>query len=422
MGNQQFFDNEWQTVLISMTRHFIDLKFLLSSMTKFERITHVFWLLGPMIMLVERSPADVWITTIALIFVARAIFRREAWWLKKTWVRFAFLFWASCIASALVSPHPMYSLGEAFVWFRFPLFAMATAFWLGRDIRLVYAMLVSTGAGMVLMCVILFAELLIVGATNNRLSWPYGDLMPGNYLAKACLPAFVIAVALATSASTRTASLSAVVALFSIVASIATGERINFLIRACSGMIAAIVWKPKLGRIILLFLVEFIIIAFALFANPNVADRFISVFFQELPTHADSPYLRVMMPGWLAFKESPWFGVGPGNLRFLCETLIANSPKYDCANHPHNYYIQVLGEVGLIGFVSVVAFLGSVIWTCFKPRIGHRASVVASTMWIVPFGLFWPISSTADFFGQWNNIFLWSAVGLALAGSQIQKG
>jgi hypothetical protein len=29
--------------------------------------------------------------------------------------------------------------------------------------------------------------------------------------------------------------------------------------------------------------------------------------------------------------------------------------------------------------------------------------------------LFWPIRSSADFFGQWNNIFLWSAVALALA-------
>ena len=35
----------------------------------------------------------------------------------------------------------------------------------------------------------------IVGAIGKRLSWPYGDLVPGNYLAKACLPAFVILVA-----------------------------------------------------------------------------------------------------------------------------------------------------------------------------------------------------------------------------------
>ena len=30
-------------------------------------------------------------------------------------------------------------------------------------------------------------------------------------------------------------------------------------------------------------------------------------------------------------------------------------------------------------------------------------------------GMFWPITTTADFFGQWNNIFMWSAVAIALA-------
>ena len=32
-----------------------------------------------------------------------------------------------------------------------------------------------------------------------------------------------------------------------------------------------------------------------------------------------------------------------------------------------------------------------------------------------PFCLFWPIATSGDFFGQWNNIFMWSAVALAVA-------
>jgi hypothetical protein len=41
--------------------------------------------------------------------------------------------------------------------------------------------------------------------------------------------------------------------------------------------------------------------------------------------------------------------------------------------------------------------------------------VLAATAFVVPLGLFFPIQTTADFFGQWNNIFMWSAIGLALA-------
>ena len=112
----------------------------------------VFWLLGPFILLIERTPADAWLSLIGLIFVGRSIAKREGWWLHKAWVRFAFLFWAACLLAAAVSPLPAYSIGETIVWFRFPLFAMAITFWIGRDKRLLYAMLVSIGTGMLAMC------------------------------------------------------------------------------------------------------------------------------------------------------------------------------------------------------------------------------------------------------------------------------
>ena len=42
--------------------------------------------------------------------------------------------------------------------------------------------------GMVVICVCLALELSLVGAVDGRLSWPYGDLVPGNYLAKELAP------------------------------------------------------------------------------------------------------------------------------------------------------------------------------------------------------------------------------------------
>jgi hypothetical protein len=37
----------------------------------------------------------------------------------------------------------------------------------------------------------------------------------------------------------------------------------------------------------------------------------------------------------------------------------------------------------------------------------------------VPLGFFFPLQSTADFFGQWNNIFMWSAIALVLAAGNM---
>ena len=391
----------------------------LSSMDSWDRAAHVFWLLGPFILLIERSPADIWLSVIALAFVGRSIMRREGWWLATGWVRFGLFFWLACILAGAVSPLPRYSVGEAIVWFRFPLFAMAVVFWLGRDRRLVYGMFLSIGAAMMVMSIILAAELLIIGQTHSRLTWPYGDLVPGNFLAKACLPASVVAFALITSASRGIAGLSAIFTVLSMIASLMTGERINFLIRLCSGMIAAIAWRPKTPRVMGLVVIFSGSVTALLLAVPGLATRFISYFATQLPFHTESGYYKAMMPGWLAFEQSPITGIGPGNLRLLCHEVTAGSSAYACHPHPHNYYLQMVGEAGVIGLVTGTLFLGSIFWACARPALRNRDNVVVATMWIVPFAFFWPIASTADFFGQWNNIFMWSAVAVALAGAQI---
>ena len=82
-----------------------------------------------------------------------------------------------------MSPDSFLCIGEALIWIRFPLFAMATAFWLGADKRLLLLMFFSTASAILLMCGILAAELAIEGF-KSRLSWPYDDLVPGNYLGK----------------------------------------------------------------------------------------------------------------------------------------------------------------------------------------------------------------------------------------------
>ena len=210
----------------------LDARQALRELPAWERGFHIFWLLGPFILLIERSPADAWVSLLALTFAVRAVINREGEWLRHFWVRVGFAFWFWCIFVGAVSDFPAYSVGEALVWFRFPLFAMATAFWLANDKRLLYAMLVSKAIGLVVMCGILTAEILIEGQKGGRLMWPYGDLVPGNYVAKVGLPAFTIMVALAVSIKGRVAALSGILALFSMAISVMTGERINFLIRA----------------------------------------------------------------------------------------------------------------------------------------------------------------------------------------------
>ena len=51
----------------------------IAELPKWERPVHLFWLAGPFILLIERSPADIWLTLLALVFAVRAIVLREGW-------------------------------------------------------------------------------------------------------------------------------------------------------------------------------------------------------------------------------------------------------------------------------------------------------------------------------------------------------
>ena len=214
-----------------------------------------------------------------------------------------------------------------------------------------YAMAFSIFIGLLLMTGILIAEILLVGPQGGRLSWPYGDLTPGNYLAKACLPIFCVLVAIAVANKGKLSSIAAIISFVTILVSVFAGERINFIIRACSGMLAGLSWKPKLLPYCILIGIELSAIAVVFMVNDTLADRFGNRFFNELPIHSDSPYMRVWRGGIVAFQESPVIGIGPDVYRKTCPALTEGMSNVDCHTHPHNYFIQLAGETGLIGLV-----------------------------------------------------------------------
>ena len=385
----------------------------------FERFFHAFWLLGPFFMLIERTPGDVYILTIALAFVFRSLKTKNGTWLNFFWVKAAFVFWIVCLVSAAASPNALYALGEAFVWFRFPLFGMACVFWLGRDQRLLYLMLASTALALLSMCGILSAEIITEGF-KSRLMWPYGDMVPGNFLTKVGLPIIVFLTALTLSYKGQKAVFMYGFCLLVICMTILTGERINSLILFCASILTVFVCETNWKRRSLLICLICSIPAFLFLAFPEYLHRYVVSFFDQIPVHKESAYYQTMMPAFLIFGEYPVLGIGPGNFRYLCSELIRPDAGLVCFNHPHNFYLQILAETGILGFLTGITFILSLFWFCFCAG-KSRQNLICAVAWIVPFALFWPIRSSADFFGQWNNVFLWTGLSLALAVSQLKS-
>ena len=55
------------------------------------------------------------------------------------------------------------------------------------------------------------------------------------------------------------------------------------------------------------------------------------------------------------FKHNKIFGVGNKMYRKLCNKDEYFVNDFSCTTHPHNFYLQVLAENGLIGFIILAS-------------------------------------------------------------------
>ena len=72
----------------------------------FDKYMTLFWLLGPFIYLIERDPADLWLTAICIIFFVRCVMKKDWSWASQFWFKCALLLWAGIAQEALHSRRP----------------------------------------------------------------------------------------------------------------------------------------------------------------------------------------------------------------------------------------------------------------------------------------------------------------------------
>ena len=240
-------------------------------------------------------------------------------WANQLWFKSALTLWIFGLLSALTGPEPLFTFQQGFVWIRFPLFVATSQVWLAKDRDIRIVMLLSMLIGMLIMSTILIAETII--EPKPRLSWPYGDLVPGNYIAKVSLPLLCVLMAIAVSRKSRIALISGCIGMLSITVSLLTGERVSFLIRACGGMLAALVWKPKFILYTSLVLVEVVAVIFLAFSRPDLSNRFGKSFIESVPLtnmSESNSYWGAWRGGIQQALVDPIKGMGPSSSRKIC--------------------------------------------------------------------------------------------------------
>ena len=108
-------------------------------------------------------------------------------------------------------------------------------------------------------------------------------------------------------------------------------------------------------------------------------------------------------------------------LPFIKELLEKNS-KFICSTHPHNYYLEILTELGIFGFfIILIIFSLTLYLTLIKKYILN--SQLKNNHIITPF-LFifiveiFPVKSTGSFFTTGNSTFIFLVLAIILGLSK----
>ena len=401
------------------------------NLNNFDKYSLYLWFAGPFILLIERDPSDLWLTSISTLFLIRSFLKKEWGWSKQLWFKLALALWFISILSGIISLKPFFSTWEGFVWIRFPLYAVAIQAWLGTDKDLRIIMFLMMLLGTIIMCLILLSEMIIAptfecstgSCPKHRLYWPYGDAIPGSYLSKANLIVFCTLVAMSMAIKNKKFIIYFLISIFTLVMAFFTGERMNFIVRVFSAIISSIIYKPLKIRVILAFaLICATIIAVAI-NKPILKHRYTSEFFGHL--NFNSGNWGAWRGGLQQGLEKPLLGYGPSMSRHICKEISKKDHwlpgKNYCGNHPHNFYIQLFSETGILGLIAGTSMMLCIIWVCFKNRKKLPNCPITATSFIIPLMCFFPIQQFGSFFGQWGNIFIWFGVGYSLSFFQANK-
>ncbi len=120
------------------------------------------------------------------------------------------------------------------------------------------------------------------------------------------------------------------------------------------------------------------------------------------------------------FQDNKLIGIGIRNFRNYCDEDRYKTHKSSCSTHPHNTYVQLLSETGLIGFAfGLILFF----YFAFK-MLNHLKGALFKKHYLFNdfqicllaaiFITIWPFAPSGNFFNNWISIIYYFPVGFFL--------
>jgi len=251
----------------------------------------------------------------------------------------------------------------------------------------------------------------------GRLSGPFGtELIPGAFIASLSSP--LIFYFLKNIQLKDYKKIFFILLLFE--STLITGERLAFLMIFFCIFFASLLrftLQKVLTCILLLLISLTLVLNFS--KNNFLKKRWVDAY-SIAKNISSSSYGRIYLSAIYIWKENKLFGTGLKNYRFECTKLKDPNPKslhnFCSPTHPHNLYLELLVETGVIGIFLYILFYLSLVSSLFRNlRIKNKKKyhffIMGSFFYLI-FKLL-PLPS-GSVFSTWNASFFWFHLGICL--------
>jgi|TARA_B110000483_G_scaffold181144_1_gene214223 O-antigen ligase len=394
---------------------------------KFSENTQLVLLYSLPIFLITGSfLADLCISLIGLFFLYITYKKKIYYYYQNVFVKIAFLWCIYLIIISLFSTDPLLSLESSLFYFRFILFTISVWYILDKNKNfsknfLIILLIIF----IVILCEAYLEFLFNYNYSNGRISGLFGDnLVIGSYLSR-LIPLLLALCYLHFQNSNKMILFSMFLLMMTEIFIYISGERTSFAFVILIAICMIFLTRKFIILRLITFILSLLFIILITINSSDVKKRMIDVTLDQTSILSDKKNIiserheSFYRTSINIFYVNPIVGVGPKLYRNYC-----GNKKYEygnaCSTHPHNTYMQLLAETGLIGtlpvfilFIYILFILSKqFIYIYFKKQ--YLLNDYSICLYIAILVTVWPFAPSMQFFNNWISIIYYLPIGFLL--------